>query len=217
MITINPDTVVLKPHKKSITSLISKYGTNYYNSYEAKLNRNIAKKEFDNKRNDIIQMFEDEGIYISCNTLMIASWDYSEKSRQEFREIYNNNLLIPSYKQNNNYDIYKSKNNYKISYKKSKNTRLVIDFDLPKYTKDYKKLNNNFKQSKINEDLFNQYYEEDDKYNINNNYNQSNLNNDFEGNLEDFDNYNEFEEYEDYDDFEENQDYQTPSSQEDTV
>ena len=82
--------IVLAPCKNSLTSIIQKYGKDFYNSKEFIEKKQIASLEFEKKRKQLRYFLIENNILIETNFQMINTWDNSKASKTKLLNFYNN-------------------------------------------------------------------------------------------------------------------------------
>jgi len=85
----NIDNIVLAPCKNSLTSIIQKYGKDFYNSKEFIEKKQIASLEFEKKRKQLRYFLIENNILIETNFQMINTWDNSKASKTKLFNFYN--------------------------------------------------------------------------------------------------------------------------------
>jgi hypothetical protein len=83
------DNIVLAPCENSLTSIIQKYGKDFYNSPEFIEKKQIASLEFEKKRNELTYFMIKHNILITPDFNMINTWDNSKTSKTKLFIFYN--------------------------------------------------------------------------------------------------------------------------------
>ena len=82
------DNIVLAPCKNSLTSIIQKYGKDFYNSTEFIEKKQIASLEFEKKRKALTFFMIKHNIFLTINFNMINTWNNSKLSKTKLLNLY---------------------------------------------------------------------------------------------------------------------------------
>jgi len=82
------DNIRLEPCVNSLTSIIQKYGINFYNSPEVIEKKQSASLDFEKKRKQITFFMIKKNIIMTLNFQIINSWDNSKLSKEKLFNLY---------------------------------------------------------------------------------------------------------------------------------
>ena len=80
----NIDNIRLAPCENSLTSIIQKYGIDFYNSKEVIEKKQIASVEFERKRKQLNFFLIKNNIFIQTDFNMINTWNNSKLLKEKF-------------------------------------------------------------------------------------------------------------------------------------
>jgi hypothetical protein len=84
----NIDNIRLAPCENSLTSIIQKYGINFYNSREVIEKKQIASIQFEKKRKQLNFFLIKNNIFIQPDFNMINTWDNSKILKQKIINLH---------------------------------------------------------------------------------------------------------------------------------
>jgi AAA15 family ATPase/GTPase len=87
------DNIRLAPCENSLTSIIQKYGIDFYNSREVIEKKQIASIEFERKRKQLQFFLIKNNIFIQTDFNMINTWDNSKILKQKIIDLYSDEPL----------------------------------------------------------------------------------------------------------------------------
>ena len=82
------DNIRLEPCENSLTSIIQKYGIDFYNSPEVIEKKQSASLDFEKKRKQITFFMIKKNIIMTLNFQIINSWDNSKLSKEKLFNLY---------------------------------------------------------------------------------------------------------------------------------
>ena len=84
----NIDNIRLAPCENSLTSIIQKYGIDFYNSIEVIEKKQIASIEFEKNRKQLNFFLIKNNIFIQPDFNMINTWDNSKILKQKIIDLH---------------------------------------------------------------------------------------------------------------------------------